>query len=125
MLDQPSPIREGEALDQEALQAYLPRLQYPEHPEESFCRWEIFSPAYLKELQTEDYYNRLLRYFLPFNTPKAILISHQPLDLPTTPILRQHQGQDYELQFTPLPNFTNNLKQMEAFYLYEFTLIPQ
>lgn len=109
----------------EALQAYLPRLQYPEHPEESFCRWEVFSPEYLEELQTEDYYTRLLRYFLPLNAPKAILISHQPLDLSNAPILRQYQGQDYELQFTPLPNFTDNLKQMEAFYLYEFNLIAQ
>lgn len=109
----------------EALQAYLPRLQYPEHPQESFCRWEIFSPEYLQELQTEDYYTRLLRYFLPLNTPKAILISHQPLDLSTKTILRQHDEQDYELQFSPLPNFTDNLKQMEAFYLYELTLMPR
>lgn len=122
--DQSIPIIGGYCFG-EALQAYLPRLQYPEHPEESFCRWEIFSPEYLQELQTEDYYTRLLRYFLPLNAPKAILVSHQPLDLSTAPILRQHQGQDYELQFSPLPNFTNNLKQMEAFYLYEFTLIPQ
>ncbi|NRB53246.1 MAG: hypothetical protein HRU41_36660 [Saprospiraceae bacterium] len=107
----------------EALQAYLPRLQYPEHPEESFCRWEIFSPEYLQELTTEDYYTRLLRYFLPLNAPKAILINHQPLDLSTPSILRQHEGSDYELQFTPLPNFTDNLKQMEAFYLYELDLI--
>ncbi len=109
----------------EALQAYLPRLQYPEHPAESFCRWEIFSPDYLQELQTEDYYTRLLRYFLPLNSPKAILISHQPLDLSATPIIRQYEEQAYELQLTSLPAFTNNLKQMEAFYLYQFTLIPQ
>lgn len=120
--DQSLPIIGGYCFG-EALQAYLPRLRYPEQPEESFCRWEIFSPEYLQELQTEDYYARLLRHFLPFNAPKAILISHQPLDLSTTPILRQHQAQGYELRFTPLPNYTDNLKQMEAFYLYEFTLV--
>lgn len=122
--DQSLPIIGGYCFG-EALQAYLPRLQYPEHPAESFCRWEIFSPEYLQELQTEEYYTRLLRYFIPFNAPSAILISHQPLDLSSTPIIRLHQGQAYHLHFTPLPPFTNNLKQMEAFYLYQLTLNPQ
>lgn len=108
----------------EALQAYLPRLQYPEQPDESFCRWEIFSPSYLEELQTEEYYSRLLRYFLPYESAAAILISHQPLDLSKTPILRQHKGQNYELQFISLPSYTDNIKQMESFYLYRLQILP-
>lgn len=122
--DQSLPIIGGYCFG-EALQAYLPRLQYPEHPAESFCRWEIFSPEYLQELQTEEYYTRLLRYFIPLSAPSAILISHQPLDLSSTPIIRLYEGQAYHLHFTPLPPFTNNLKQMEAFYLYQLTLNPQ
>lgn len=110
----------------ESLQAYLPQsLQYPEHPQESFCRWEIFSPTYLEQLQTEDYYARLLRHFLPYNSSSAILVSHQPLDIPDQQLVRTHANQTYELQFTPLRTFTNNIKQMEAFYLYHLQLTPQ
>lgn len=103
----------------ESLQAYLPQsLQYPEQAGESFCRWEIFNESYLQELQTEDYYSRLLRYFIPYKSPQAILVSHQPLDLSEEPLVRTHRGQSYQLLLRPLPSFTNNLKQMEAYYLY-------
>ncbi len=108
----------------ESLQAYLPQsLHYPEQADESFCRWEIFDDNYLKELQTEDYYSRLLRYFVPYESPQAILVSHQPLDLSEKPLIRTYTAQRYQLRLDPLPPFTNNLKQMEAYYLYHLQVI--
>ncbi len=108
----------------EPLQAYLPQtLRYPEQAGESFCRWEIFSESYLKELQTEDYYSRLLRYFMPYENSQAILVSHQALDLSEEPLLRTYQAQSYQLLLRPLPAFTNNLKQMEAYYLYHLEVM--
>lgn len=108
----------------ESLQAYLPQsLHYPEQAGESFCRWEIFDDNYLKELQTEDYYSRLLRYFIPYESPQAILVSHQPLDLSEKPLIRTYNAQPYQLRLDPLPPFTNNLKQMEAYYLYHLQVI--
>lgn len=107
----------------ESLQAYLPQsLHYPEQAGESFCRWEIFDENYLKELQTEDYYSRLLRYFIPYESPQAILVSHQALDLNEEPLVRTYKDQRYQLRLRALQPFTQNLKQMEAYYLYHLEM---
>ncbi len=104
----------------EALQSYLERpLLYPEFEGETFCRWEVFDEAYLDTKSKTNVFDLMVMNLMRAELTQAIWVHYRPLELENMPLLREVNGKVFRLFVHHLAEFTENVKQMESFYLYE------
>ena len=104
----------------ESLQAYLPSgLLYPEFPEETFCRWEIFNPAYLEQRSRQQGKAYIIQHLVRAGVFEAIWVHYRAIPDWQTVYTAEIDGIGYQLQLSPAMEFAAGIKQMEQFYLYQ------
>ena len=103
----------------ESIQAYLPSsLLYPELPGETFCRWEVFTPAYLEQRRKVFGRAYILSHLARSGVKEAIWIHYKSLQDPDSVYLQAIDGKQFQLSVTPIASFTGGIKLMEQYYLY-------